>query len=194
MSKRKIFNTALELISEKGTSVSVREIARKADVNVAAINYHFGSKDNLIAEVIIYKLERFKFAFDKLEETAVQPIERLKRFLFSIVDLIGNNPELSYYIVDQKQLFNTRFEYQVYLQSIGYHKLEKLITEITNEDDQQFVTIVIEHVLAASIMTYLNQLNIIKYNQNYKMDQNHKNAIDIFIDNYFYRYQNLGGK
>lgn len=194
MSKRKIFNTALELISEKGTSVSVREIARKADVNVAAINYHFGSKDNLIAEVIIYKLERFKFAFDKLEETDVQPIERLKQFLFSIVDLIGNNPELSYYIVDQKQLFNTRFEYQVYLQSIGYHKLEKLITEITNEDDQQFVTIVIEHVLAASIMTYLNQLNIIKYNQNYKMDQNHKNAIDIFIDNYFYRYQNLGGK
>lgn len=193
MSKQRIFKAALELISENGTSVSVRDIASAADVNVAAINYHFGSKDNLISEVIIYKLERFKFAFDKLAEKAVNPIVRLKQFLFSIVDLIGENPEISYYIIDQKQLFNTRYEYQVYLKDIGYHKLEDLIIEITGESDKQLITIYIEQVLAASIMTYLTQLNIEKNNHNYVVDEDPKHAIDIFVDNYFYRYQNQGG-
>lgn len=194
MSKQKIFNATVELMSEKGPSVSVREIARKADVNVAAINYHFGSKDNLICEVIVFKLEQFKFAFDQLADSGVKPIERLKQFLFSIVDLIGENPELSYYIIDQKQLFKTRYEYQVYLKTIGYHKLETLIMEITQEDDPQIVTINIEHVLAASIMTYLTQLNIVQQNEHYIIDENYKQAIDIFVDNYFYRYQNQGGK
>jgi AcrR family transcriptional regulator len=46
--KEKILSTAHRLFAEKGVNgVGVREIAKIADVNVAAINYHFGNKESL---------------------------------------------------------------------------------------------------------------------------------------------------
>jgi AcrR family transcriptional regulator len=46
--KEKILSTAHKLFAEKGVNgVGVREIAKVADVNVAAINYHFGNKEAL---------------------------------------------------------------------------------------------------------------------------------------------------
>lgn len=47
--RTKIILATIEIMEEQGIqSLTVREIAQRADVNIAAINYHFGSKDNLI--------------------------------------------------------------------------------------------------------------------------------------------------
>lgn len=43
-----ILDTAERLIAEEGLSVSLRRIMAEADVNIAAINYHFGSRESLI--------------------------------------------------------------------------------------------------------------------------------------------------
>lgn len=48
--KEKILSTTIELYGLKG-DITVREICKKAGVNVASINYYFGSKDNLLKEV-----------------------------------------------------------------------------------------------------------------------------------------------
>lgn len=46
-----------ELFAEHGLEgTSIRPIAQKAGVNIAAINYHFGSKENLYTEVLKYAL------------------------------------------------------------------------------------------------------------------------------------------
>ncbi len=51
--RERIMAAAEELFSEKGfSSTTVREITRKANCNLAAINYHFQGKDNLYVEVI----------------------------------------------------------------------------------------------------------------------------------------------
>ena len=51
--KIKILQVAHKLFADKGKNgVAVREIAKAADVNVAAINYHFGNKDSLYAQTI----------------------------------------------------------------------------------------------------------------------------------------------
>lgn len=48
-----IRNASIELFAENGINgVSVRTLAKKAGVNVAAINYYFDSKENLYFEVI----------------------------------------------------------------------------------------------------------------------------------------------
>ncbi len=48
----RILDVAEELFSEQGFDrVSIRDITRKAKVNLAAINYHFGTKADLIAAV-----------------------------------------------------------------------------------------------------------------------------------------------
>lgn len=51
--KTKIIDVARVLFSEHGfEGTSIREIAKLANVNVAAINYHFGSKEHLFVQII----------------------------------------------------------------------------------------------------------------------------------------------
>lgn len=51
--RTRILDAAEALIAEKGfRGVSLRQITRNAGVNIAAVNYHFGSRDTLIAEVL----------------------------------------------------------------------------------------------------------------------------------------------
>lgn len=53
--KKVILNTVIELISSKPLSkLTIREIASKSSMNVAAINYHFGSKEILLNETMKY--------------------------------------------------------------------------------------------------------------------------------------------
>ena len=58
MDKReKIIQSATELFIKQGfEGTSVREIATDADVNVALINYYFGSKEKLFESVVEYRL------------------------------------------------------------------------------------------------------------------------------------------
>ncbi len=52
-SKRKLLDAAEQLFAEKGfESVSVRDITQLAKSNVAAVNYHFGSRENLLTLVM----------------------------------------------------------------------------------------------------------------------------------------------
>lgn len=56
--KQKIIFTAIECIESEGfQNVTVRKIAEAAGVNVAAINYHFGSKEQLLKIVLNATLE-----------------------------------------------------------------------------------------------------------------------------------------
>ena len=49
-----ILNAAERLYAERGFSdVTLRDIVAEANVNLAAVNYHFGSKDELIAELLV---------------------------------------------------------------------------------------------------------------------------------------------
>ena len=50
--RARILDAALDLFGERGlTGTTVRDIAARAKVNVAAISYHFGGKDELYRAV-----------------------------------------------------------------------------------------------------------------------------------------------
>lgn len=52
--KAKILKTASKLFAKQGVdNTSLREITAAADVNLAAINYHFGGKDALVAQILM---------------------------------------------------------------------------------------------------------------------------------------------
>jgi AcrR family transcriptional regulator len=56
--KTRILDTAEKLFGENGfDSTSLRDITARAHVNLAAVNYHFQSKDSLIDAVIQRKIE-----------------------------------------------------------------------------------------------------------------------------------------
>jgi AcrR family transcriptional regulator len=51
--KRRLLDAAEQLFSERGfEAVSVRDITRLANANVAAVNYHFGSREELVELVL----------------------------------------------------------------------------------------------------------------------------------------------
>jgi AcrR family transcriptional regulator len=51
--RERILETAERLFAEHGLEgVSLREITREADVNIAAIHYHYGSRDGLVRAVL----------------------------------------------------------------------------------------------------------------------------------------------
>src|SRR5579863_6114927 len=56
--KSKILDIAEELFGRNGfEATSLRDITAEADVNLAAVNYHFQSKDSLIDAVIARRVE-----------------------------------------------------------------------------------------------------------------------------------------
>ncbi|WP_159948772.1 TetR/AcrR family transcriptional regulator [Rhizobium sp. 18065] len=61
--RERIITAAKEVFIEQGFDLAtVREITLRADVNVAAINYYFGSKEDLISEVLNLMMEPYTHA------------------------------------------------------------------------------------------------------------------------------------
>lgn len=57
--RQRILGAAEELFAERGfAGASLRQVTTAANVNLAAVNYHFGSKDNLIEEVFRRRLDQ----------------------------------------------------------------------------------------------------------------------------------------
>ena len=55
--KEKILDTAERLIGERGyAATSLRQIIAEAGVNLAAVHYHFGSKEDLLDAVVLRKV------------------------------------------------------------------------------------------------------------------------------------------
>ena len=100
--KEKILDTAQRLIGERGYSAtSVRHIVAEAGVNLAAIHYHFGSKEELLAAVIARKagpvnaerlarLQRFEQEAGACGPTVRQALEA---FLVPMAERADREPE-----------------------------------------------------------------------------------------------------
>jgi len=56
--KDRILHAAEDLFAQQGfASTSLRQVTSRADVNIAAVNYHFGSKENLVNEVFRRRMD-----------------------------------------------------------------------------------------------------------------------------------------
>ena len=56
--KERILGAAVELFAQHGfAGTSLRQVTSRADVNIAAVNYHFGSKENLVNEVFRRRMD-----------------------------------------------------------------------------------------------------------------------------------------
>lgn len=80
--KEKILNATLKIIGKEGFQhITIKKIADLAEVNIAAVNYYFGSKSNVINEAIkVLNVTRLK-CFEVLEQMDMSPMERLRSFL-----------------------------------------------------------------------------------------------------------------
>ncbi len=100
--KEKILDAAERLFGEQGyAATSLRHIIADAGVNLAAIHYHFGSKEELLGEVIMRKagpVNETRLAmldrFDAEASPAAAPVERvLEAFLAPMAEVAACHPQ-----------------------------------------------------------------------------------------------------
>lgn len=86
--KELIIQTALEIIGQEGVQkITTREIAKRANVNSAALNYHFGSKENLIRQAMEFFIKTLNGAFALLEREELGAGERMLAFLKKFAEI-----------------------------------------------------------------------------------------------------------
>jgi len=99
--KEKILDTAERLIGEQGyAATSLRQIIAEAGVNLAAVHYHFGSKEDLLDAVVLRKVTPVNEAriawLERVEaEAGSGPLEVekvLESFFLPTADVAGRNP------------------------------------------------------------------------------------------------------
>jgi AcrR family transcriptional regulator len=85
--RERLIAAAREVFSQQGfQGATVREICRRAEANVAAVNYHFGGKDGLLAEVLNFAPLK---ALQKSNATAADcPRMRLQLFLHDFIHML----------------------------------------------------------------------------------------------------------
>ena len=88
-----ILKVAEQVISEKGfEAASIREISKKANINLAMVSYYFGSKEKLLAAMFILKSSEFRLNASIIindgELTSFQKIEKLTE---NYINKIFNN-------------------------------------------------------------------------------------------------------
>jgi AcrR family transcriptional regulator len=98
--RERIIDAAEALFAEKGFDlVSLRDITSQAGANVAAVNYHFGSKDNLISAVVERhcipiiegRMRMLSEAEERHGENVVPLEEILRAFLQPLLDHLAAN-------------------------------------------------------------------------------------------------------
>jgi len=86
--RRHLLEAAGEVFAEYGfRNATVRAICRRADANLAAVNYHFGDKETLYAEVLRYAHARALAKFPLLLDLGpdAPPREKLRAFVKSFL-------------------------------------------------------------------------------------------------------------
>ena len=91
--KDRILDRTIFLISKKGTTdVSVREIAREAGVNVAAVNYYFSSKEQMFDQMAQRFLDGYDQVMGILDEPGLSAEERLRRWAEAVMRSLDEYP------------------------------------------------------------------------------------------------------
>ncbi|MBI4445512.1 MAG: TetR/AcrR family transcriptional regulator [Acidobacteria bacterium] len=131
--KRKITRAATALFAHKGLEgVSIREISRRAGVNLAAINYHFQSKEQLYSAIITQHFQKMRDFLAELEREGIKDEESyVQRFVECHFQLLfHNSKEMELIIARELSVASARREFLI--QEFFVPILSSLIAIIKN--------------------------------------------------------------
>ena len=87
-----ILSVAEKLFAEKGfDGTSVRNISKIADINVAMISYYFGSKEKLLENLILFRIQDLKIKIENLFNENLNPFEKIDKFIEFYIQKIDSN-------------------------------------------------------------------------------------------------------
>jgi len=108
-----IIETAMDLFAGKGyEGTSIRDIAEKASVNLAMVNYYFGSKEKLFENIVEYKSSVTRGLLDEiLKNDKLSSIEKIHAVIDSYVEKLFLHRSF-HRLIHQELILNQREELQ----------------------------------------------------------------------------------
>lgn len=136
--KQLILQTTLQLLETQGLkNVNIRKIAAQAGVNIAAVNYHFGSKDQVIYEALEILRNNFEAAFSHLQSSQNPPRERLVGFMTAYCETVFTYPNLVKAFISQNLNSDFQKNYSNFVRTEGLALIAQIINEIHPMDEEQ---------------------------------------------------------
>jgi len=186
--KQRIIITAIECIESEGfQNVTVRKIADQAGVNLAAINYHFGSKEQLFNIVMDSTLnESFVNNIQDYEDLWLSDTKKaLQLFLEDTIQGAINYPNLTKAHLTEpfiKSNFNTN---SVSKMNEFLDNLQSLIQHILPFEDEMERKLAIIQLFSAFLLTGMMP-NLFKQFLGTEMDNEEiqKKFVDVLMKNY----------
>ncbi|POS01762.1 TetR/AcrR family transcriptional regulator [Flavobacterium croceum] len=121
-----IIDIAEQLFALQGyDGTSVRDIASKANINVAMISYYFGSKEKLLEAILIYKMSGTKLELKSVLDKNISPLQKIDELI-------------AYYI---KKIYSNVALYQIMHTEIMHKKREAHMPEISKIKKQNLAYI-----------------------------------------------------
>jgi AcrR family transcriptional regulator len=139
--QQKLLTAACEVFAENGfKNTTVRDICNRAEVNVAAINYHFGNKEKLYEAV--WENSNRAAVKNRMDELALArtdaPEKRIRLFVKTLLRNIldQNRPEWDFRIVAHEMISPTASFDIIVDRAIrpGFLFLKELVQEMLGED------------------------------------------------------------
>lgn len=157
--REQLLLVAEELFSEKGfDGTSVRDIAQAAAVNLAMINYYFGSKELLLKALLEF---RFGGSFVQIEELEknpqLSPMEKIEQITLNYVDkFIGNRR--FHDIVSKEVNSNRSQEVKDLINSYKLRNFEKVKDILAEGQRKKVFRKVDAEMVMATIIGTINQV------------------------------------
>ncbi|PWT77245.1 MAG: hypothetical protein C5B59_04540 [Bacteroidetes bacterium] len=107
--KEHIIDIAIELFATKGfEGTSIRDLAAAADVNVAMVNYYFGSKEKLFEELVQRKAASSRNLLTEIaNDSSLTAIEKIDKVIELYVEKIFTNRKF-HRVIHQELITNQR--------------------------------------------------------------------------------------
>ena len=93
--KEHIMQVAIELFAEKGfEGTSIRDLAHKADVNIAMVNYYFGSKEKLFEQILTNKAQFMRSTIEAVDSNEnLTELEKLEHIINGYITRFLTQPD-----------------------------------------------------------------------------------------------------
>jgi AcrR family transcriptional regulator len=128
----KILEVAEKLFGEHGfDGTSIRDISKKANINIAMISYYFGSKELLLEALIKYKTSGIKEQLEGLSEEKLEPVAKINKLIELYINRINYNKgiyRIMHFELSSKKN-STIFDYFTDLKKANLKSLEQIIQE-----------------------------------------------------------------
>jgi hypothetical protein len=150
--KDRIIKAVLDIISQKGgINITVREIAKEANVNLASINYHFRTTQNLFNEVENFLTSKILQLNEILENKSLEPKEAILTWSKEMMDLIYDNPGILW-IIGSKIMGKNRAD--IFMGKFKHVKnlpISSLIKDVTGISENQLLTLKTVQIISGII-------------------------------------------